>query len=284
MTMYKPEPFSLSTRRARGPIDAELANRRHNLLIGTAVGLPALLYLLFVSHYSVDVPWSVDDWSIIAFVSRSVHGHLDIGSLWSQYGDRRPFLGRLIFVAFGSIDHLNEKSVMLFSGVIFVASFVLLLLTFRSHLRTRLTFFRVLGLGIVWFSVADYLNALWSFQLSWYLVVFFLVSMMYLLLVPKSRRNLTFGLGVLAAVAGSLSDVQGLSLWLVGLVCLIWTQPRGRRMYAEIALWLSASTVTCATYFTDYRFANTQCVPASRCSLGYELQHPLLLTSNSRCL
>jgi len=36
--------------------------------------------------------------------------------------------------------------------------------------------------GLIWFSLADYFNALWAFQFAWYLILFFFVLMLYLLL------------------------------------------------------------------------------------------------------
>jgi len=244
-------------------------------LVAIAAGVPALLYFLFVLHYSVNVPWSVDDWSIIPLVDAALHGHLGMSALWTQYGDRRLVVGRLVLVEFGLIDYLNEQSVMLFSAIIFIVSYVLFLLLFRSYLSKSLTFLPVLMLGVVWFSLVDYLNALWSFQLSWYLVVFFFVAMAYLLLVPQRHGNLVVGLGIVTAVAGSLSDVQGLILWPIGAICLLWT--RGRRTHMQIATWIAAALITTTIYFRGYSFANVQCFPRAQCSFSFELQHPVLM-------
>ena len=101
-----------------------------NVWVAIGSGIPVVAYLIYVAHFSVNVPHD-DDWFIIPFVDAAKHGHLTISALWSQYGDRRLFLGRLIFIAFGFADHLNEKTVILFNAVVFVVSYVLLLHLFR---------------------------------------------------------------------------------------------------------------------------------------------------------
>jgi hypothetical protein len=247
------------------------------VLVAVAAGTPALLYVLYVLHYSLNVPWSLDDWSVIGIVNAAVHGHLGMRVLWSQYGDRRLVVSRLLFAAFGVVDHLNEQSVILFSAGVYVVSFAFFLLIFRSYLGRKLTFLPVLVVSVVWFSVADYLNALWSFQLSWWLVLFFLIAVAYLLLLPRRHRNLCVGLAIAMAILGSFSDVQGFSVWPVGLVCLLWTRPWGRRTYLELGTWVVATLVTAAVYFRSYNFSNAQCFFRSQCSLSYELGHPILL-------
>ena len=139
-------------------------------------------------------------------------------ALWSQWSNARPFVSRLFFVAFGLLDHLNEKSIILCSAITFIASFIVLLPVFRSYLGRRLSLLSVLSLGIVWFSLVDVQNSLWSFQLAWYLVILFFVATLYLLLVPRHHRILCFTLAIVAAIAASFSFLQGFLVWPVGLM------------------------------------------------------------------
>ena len=263
---------NVSQARPRPPI---ASNVRRNVMLGIAAGVPSLLYLLYVFHYSVNAPWS-DDWNMIPNVDSAVHGHLSMKALWRQYTGTRLLIGRLVFVAFGFVDHLNEQSVILFSAVTFVATYFLFLSLFRSYVGRRLAILPVFVLGVVWFSLVDEQNALWSFQLSWYLAVFFFTAMMYLLLVPQGHRNLFLGLGILAAVAGSLSEVLGFALWPVGLICLLWTKPWLRRTYYEAAIWVGAAAITIAVYLPGYNAVLDGCTApsGSPCSLSFGLRHP----------
>ena len=252
----------------------------HRILVVVAAAIPAMLYLLYVIHYSVDVP-NADDWDMIGLVAGALHGHLTMSELWAQYVAGRPFVTRLVVLFFGTFDHLNEKSITLFSAGTFIASFFLLLFPFRAYLGRRLTFLPVVSLGVVWFSLADPENALWAIQLVAYLAVFFFAAMAYLLLVPRHHRNLFFALGIVAAVAASLSFLQGFVVWPVGLICLLWASPWGRRTYYEAAIWVSAAVITSAIYLHGYVSGNSSClVEGGRlgaCSPTYGLLHPVEL-------
>ncbi|HEY5023373.1 MAG TPA: Ig domain-containing protein [Acidimicrobiales bacterium] len=239
-----------------------------------------MLYALYVFHYSVNVPYA-DDWNMIPIVVAAVHGHLTLSALWTQYVAGRPVIARLVLVGFGLLDHLNERSVMLFGAGIFIASFVLVLLLFRSYVGRRLTFVPVVSLAIVWFSLADFPNALFSLQLVVFLEVFFFAAMAYLLLAPRHHRNLFFALGIVAAIAASLSFLQGFAVWPVGLICILWVTPWGRRTYYESAIWLSAAAITAVTYLHGYNTGNSTCLAEGghrgACSATFGLLHPVEL-------
>ena len=251
---------------------------RRTAVLVIAASVPALLYLVYVVHYSVNAPWS-DDWSIVTVVHSALHGHLSLSELWSQYTGTRLLVGRLVFVAFGSIDHLDEKSVILFSAGIFIGTYILFLRLFRSYLGRRLPIAAVFVLGMLWFSLVDDQNALWSFQLSWYLALFFFVVATYFLIVPLSQRHLCFGFAIVAAVAGSLSEVLGFVIWPVGLICLVWSGPWDRRTRYESAIWVGAAVVTTAVYLPGYHTAYDGCISpvGSICSTTFGLHHPAQL-------
>ena len=258
------------------------STRLQRVLLAVGVGLPALVYLIYVNHYARDVPVA-DDWNVIRIASAGIHHQITLNELWVQYGDTRLFVGFVFFVIFGLIDHLNEKTIILFSAVVFIATFAVLLLLVRSYLGRRLTFLPVLSIGVVWFSLADVQNSLWSFQLAWYFVVFGFIAMAFFLLVGRRPRTLFFVLAILAAVATSFAEVQGFVVWPVGLICLLWPSPWKRRVYVESALWASAAVLTTLFYLHGFIFAaDTQiCIveggSKASCSLTYGLRHPVQL-------
>ncbi len=243
------------------------------LTIASATVVP-ILYLLFIGHYAVN-SFTADDWSVIPLIDAALHGHLSADLLWSQHHESRLVIGNLIDVLFGFTNRLDARAVIFFSAAVFVASYVGLLLLVRSYLSTRLTPIPVLVIGVVWFSVADVQNALWAFQVSWYLTVFFFMAMLCVMLLPQSRRPLCFGAAVLLAVAASLSTVQGFICWPLGAACILWPT-WSRRARTEIAVWLSALVVTLAAYLPGYHFQEGDtCLLQAQCSINFEVHHPV---------
>ena len=66
-------------------------------------------------------------------------------------------------------------------------------------------------------------------------------------------------LGAIAAsVAASYSSTQGLLLWPIGLICLLWTSSRRPRAWTRfvkraVPVWILAAGVTSAVYFIGYK-------------------------------
>ena len=217
---------------------------------GRAASIAPILYFIFVYHYAVN-SFDSDDWTVAPLVHAALHGQPTLGLLWGQHHESRLFIGNVIDVLFGFADRLDLRSVMIFSALVLIASYAVLLLLFRKYIGRRLTPIPVLVLGVTWFSLADVQNALWAFQVSWYLAVFFFLLMLCFLLVPNGRRTLWFALAVVVAIAGSLSTVQGFLCWPLGAICILWPT-RSPRRRPEIATWLGAMLVTMAVYLVGY--------------------------------
>jgi hypothetical protein len=248
--------------------------RRHNtVLTGASACIAPILYLLFIDHDAVNSYFS-DDWSVVPLVHAALHGHLTLTGLWSQHHESRIPIGNLIDVVFGFTDQLDLRAIIFFSAAVLVLSYIGLLALVRNYIGTRLTPLPVLIIGAIWFSLADVQNALWAFQVSWYLTVFFFVMMLTALLLPERHRPLWLAVAVALALAASLSTVQGFLCWIVGAICILWPgSPRRRRH--EVAIWLGTMIVTIAVYLHGYRLSDGDiCLARTQCTANFELHHP----------
>ena len=183
-------------------------------------------------------------------------------------------MANIAFIGFGFVNHLNLRTVVLTSALVFVATYFVMLAVFRAYLGRRLTFLPVFTIGMVWFSVAGVSNALWAFQLAWYLVLLFLFAVIYFLCVRPRYRPVALTLAIIAAVAGSLSMVQGFLLWPVGLIALLWIWTAERKRYAEVAIWVASGAVTTLLYVRGYVFTAGCIGPAKNCSIAANASRP----------
>src|SRR5579862_6313710 len=202
------------------------SNRTRRLQVGGAACIPAALYVVYIWHYSFNLPFA-DDWTKVPMVVAALHNRIDFGLVWEQHTEARLVVPNLVFLAVGRPIRFNIQVMVLLSALSFVASFGVLLRLVRDYVARPLTWFPVLVVGVVWFSLADTGNSLWAFQFAWYLVIFFLMAMLYFLL-AWPRRWSGLALATFAAVCGSLSMVQGFLLWPVGVLCILWLFERTR--------------------------------------------------------
>ena len=252
--------------RAGGPTVAPPGSHQHSgpatspVTVVLMVAIPAL-YLVFVAHYAVNVPYE-DDWTRIPLIHAALHGTLSFGMLWALDNQSRMLIPNAVFVGVGVLAHDDLRMVVALSAVTLVGAFYLLLLVVRSYLARPLTPLLVVVMGVLWFSPENWHNALWAFQFSWYVILFCLVAVVWLLQVAR-RRTLTVALAITAAVVASFSFLQGLALWPIGLICILWTlsvhSDQARQRMVEASLWAAAAVVTTVVALWGYSFKSLGC-------------------------
>ena len=226
--------------------------------------LPAIAYIALIQHYQVNAIWQ-DQWDDVTLIR-----HFPSWSaLWNQHTDNRILFPNLIVVALAHTVHYNIKIEEYLSALmLFGATALFIWLHKRRSPNTPLLFY--CPVAFLTLTLSQWQNALWGFQMAWYLVLLSLAVTMALLDRPQVVGPLgwpllawpTFVVAALAAVVGSYSSVQGLLIWPVGLVLLYHRRwPR----WAVVG-WIVAAGVTAGLYF--HSFATTRVVNPS-----YVLSH-----------
>jgi hypothetical protein len=213
--------------------------------------------VVYVIHDSVNNLYS-DDWTIVGFLHAALHHHFSLNDLWSTKGggENRVLFPYLAIVGVGLLTNDDTRAMVVIDAIVWSGTYLIVLALLRSYLRRPLTVIAVVTTGLVWFSLLDYFDALWGFQFAWYLIILCFVAMLYFLLRdPRGIPSLIAAM-VLAVIA-SYSSIQGLLLWIMGLLCLLWPlwQTHGRytrKQRVELVAWLGVAAITIAIYFWDY--------------------------------
>jgi hypothetical protein len=244
--------------------------RRHRrIAVVAAAALPALLYVVFVAHFGRNgIYW--DDWTFVPIVDNALHHHLSFSQLWVQHNENRMPIAYALVAGIGFATHLNTLAILYVSVAMFIASFALLLGSYKGYAGFSIGPWETLILGFVWFSVVDTENALWAFQIAWYLVLLCLMIMLFLM----SRSHLSIvvlaGAALVACIA-SYSSLQGLLLWPVGFLAIVW-RVRDRRRLPLAAAWVIAAAIVTALYFRGFEFSSST---TGGGSLHFALHHPI---------
>ena len=180
----------------------------------------SIFYGVLVLNFAVNVPTG-DEWpSVIPIVDRSLHGGLTPSLLWGQfYNESHLFIANSLFVLAAHTFSYSIRWIIAWSALAQIAAFVALLVLTRGYLGRPVRWFESLALGVIWFGLAGMENALWGYQIQLYLTCFFLMATFAALLGVQAfdrRSSLFFVAALIAAIAASLSTVQGLLVWPIG--------------------------------------------------------------------
>ncbi len=226
--------------------------------------LPLAFYFWMIHHYSVNVIFG-DQWDDITVINHSYSNLFDWASLWAQHNENRIFFPNLIVVLLAHNANFNIQLEEYLGAVMLVAATALLIWAHKRRTRS-VPWLYYCPVAIVALSTVQYENALWGFQMAWYLVLLCLAAAIALVDRVKLTWLALFG-AVAAAVVGSFSSLQGLLIWPAGLVLLYHRRRKARLLVAWVVAAMTSSTIYLYNFNTS---AN-----AGSPSHGYVLHHPL---------
>ncbi len=227
-------------------------------VIGFAV--PIGVYFWAVAHYGVNV-FVADQLHDVTTIQAS-QGHLvPWQALWAQWTENRMLFPNIIVLVLAHTTQFNIHSELFLSAVMVLGSLVLLVWAHKRRVPDT-PWLYYCPVALLTFSLVQYENTFIGFQMAWFLVLLCLAAS--IALVDRTKLGWPTLVGAIAVtVVGSLSSVQGLFIWLVGLFLLY----HRRRQWPQIVVWLGAGAVTVAIFF--YRFDTSNGLP----SRGYAVGH-----------
>jgi hypothetical protein len=200
-----------------------------------------------VAALVINVPM-FDEWTWAPLVL-ALHDHaLQLGDLWAQQQAHRSFVPSLLMLALAHFDGWDVRIEAFVNVMLALATQVLVFVLCTRLDRTRRAW--TFGLcSLLLFSLLQAENWLWGFQMSWFLVNLFVVTVVVSL---ATRKPLGFVVAVLAAVAASSSLIFGFGAWVAGIAMLI-------RCRALLVAWCAIGLCFGACFFIGYhapRFEN----------------------------
>ncbi len=250
--------------RSDQPNSAERA-RTAAAVVGFA--LPVCAYFWFIHRYGANVLW-LDQFDDINLISHSYSHTLGLSTLWAQHHESRIFFPNLIVLILARTSQFNVLLEEYLGGVMLVFATGLLIVAHRQRSPST-PWIYYCPIAIIMLSFVQYPNALWGFQMAWYLVIAALALALFLLDRPVVNWLVLAG-AVAAAVVGSFSSLQGLLIWPAGLV-LLYCRNRPRTL---VVVWIVSAGASGALYLDHFKSGAT----VSAHSYSYAFTHPLTTT------
>jgi hypothetical protein len=229
-----------------GRIVDRLDHRFVNALTALGFGLPVIGYFWFLERYSVNAIVG-DQWDVTFVIKDSYVHFFDWGALWAQHNENRIFFPNIVMVVLAHTVHFNVQVEEYLSAVMLAATVIFVIWAHKRRSPST-PWLYYCPIVILAFSVVQYGNTIWGFQMSWYLVLLSLGAAVLLL----DQVTLTWValVGALAAaVVGSFSSLQGLLIWPTGLVLLYFR----RRSLPQITAWIVVAVASTIAYFYGYK-------------------------------
>jgi hypothetical protein len=236
------------------PSESPVSNWWSRLISGATLfgfAIPAVVYLWMIHAYGVNVI-QLDQWSDVALIDHAYSGTLQFSTLWAQHNENRIFFPDLIVLALAYTTHLNVVTEEYLSAFMLFGATALVICAHKRRSPDR-RWIWYCPVAFLLLSLAQAGNALWGFQMAWYLVLFTTALALFLLDQEPLRWPLLGG-AIAVAVIASFSSLQGLLVWPAGLL-LIYLRRRSGHLAVT---WVGAAVVTAAIYSVGFNFNTTR--------------------------
>jgi hypothetical protein len=218
------------------------------LLTVLGFGLPVVGYFYLLSRDSLNVIIG-DQWDDITVIRNSYVHFFDWGSLWAPHNENRLFFPNLIVEVLARTTQFNIQVEEYLGAVMLVAATGLLIWAHKRRSPSS-PWLYYCPVAVLLFSIVQWQNTLWGFQMAWYLVLLCLAACIVLLdRVVLGRIVFTCALAI--AVVGSFSSLQGLIIWPAGLILLY----HRRRQRSFAVAWIIVAIGSVVLYFHNFNGA-----------------------------
>ena len=218
-------------------------------LLGFAI--PVVSYLWMIHAYGVNIIY-LDQWADVILIGHSYSGTLHISTLWSQHYENRIFFPNLIVLALAYTTHFNVVTEEYLSALMLFGATALVICAHKRRSPQR-RWIWYCPVAFLLLSLAQAANALFGFQMAWYLVLL-MVALALFLLDQEPPRWLFVGGAIAAAVVASFSSLQGLLVWPAGLLLIYLRRRPGHFAMA----WIGSAVLTGVIYFAGFNFNAAQ--------------------------
>ncbi|MBW4475836.1 MAG: hypothetical protein KME54_02920 [Tolypothrix brevis GSE-NOS-MK-07-07A] len=247
--------------------------QKSSVLLLVAYSLPVILLFWFVTNFSVNVPFW-DDWALVDFFGKIYSGTANFGDFFTQHNEHRIFFPRIIFAILAFSSKWNIKLETYFSFLLALVNFIFLYkIAASTYNKDKKILFHLFNLTtcIVNFSLIQYENWLWGFQISWFLINTFLILAVFILTVPKNvHPNSRLSLASLCCFIASFSSAHGLLSWLALLPSVYLIEGTTKQKKIRILGWIVLFAFCVAIYSIGYK------KPSQHPSIFFILHQPLI--------
>ena len=216
--------------------------------------LPVAVTAAVIIAYGVNVPFW-DQWELVPLLVKQREGTLALADLFHQHNEHRMFFPNLIMVGLAPLTGWDIRAELAVSLALAVAALGVALVMVRPLLAgagTGLRLWTPFALSLLLFSLAQWENWLWGWQIQWFLSLLATLGTVLLLDRALAARNPWPALAGAAAAAGvvQFSVASGIMLWPAGLL-MILLHPRPRRLPLAAA-WVVVGVASCAVFFAGW--------------------------------
>lgn len=187
-----------------------------------------------------------DEWQNIVIFLHFKQGTLQFADFWAFHNEHRIVIPRMLYLALVILTHWNEQVIMSFDLALAVIESALLLAAIRRSLNSSGWMIALVApISLLVFSLGQYENWLWAFQITFICTVLGVACCVYAF-ARQPASWMLFLLGLAGAFLAAWSSAGGTMAWLAFLPAA-WRAGR-----IKGGIWTLTAAAVLITYFQGF--------------------------------
>lgn len=224
------------------------------IFILIAYFIPIVLLLWFFYSFSVNVPMG-DQWKLVNLFACVAEGKANFGDFFVSNFEHQMLFPKIIFTIMAFFSKWNVQLEQLSSIFLAIISFYAMCKIASIQANNRFLFhISNIAMSMLFFSLVQFNNWIWGFQLAWYLINTCVILAIYILTVPHKLPNkFRLLIAALFCFIASLSSSHGLLSWVAIIPSVFYFESNPKDRKINLLLWLSLFAVSCFIYSIGYQ-------------------------------
>ncbi|MDV2992023.1 MAG: hypothetical protein N4J56_001677 [Chroococcidiopsis sp. SAG 2025] len=232
-------------------------NSKFNIALLFAYLIPPAVTLSFIAIFSVNAPFW-DQWSLVALLEKITTSKASFVDFFAQHNEHRILFPKVIYIGLAFFSKWDVRYESYFSVFLVAINSLVFYkistlnakknLSISKHLTNILT-------CVLLFSIVQYENWLWGFQLAWFLVNTCLAIAVLIISLSNNYPKRLY-LAVIPCFIASFSLAHGLLTWLAVIPSIVSIKGNARQKKTRITIWLLLFLINFVAYFINYHKPN----------------------------
>lgn len=214
--------------------------------------IPIIALGSYLFRHAINVPFW-DQWEIVPIIQHIKSGEFHFNDFWQQHNEHRLLFPRIFMLASAVLTKWDLRAEIFISFIMAIASFVLLLKlvhVVEERRKLNLPFLLPLFLSATWFSLLQFENWLWGWQIQWYLNVLAIMMVLYAVSrIIKEPDYPSIVLAIISAFIAQYSLGNGVLIWPMLILAVIYLN-LGLKKISLVAI---AGIVSTGLYYLNYK-------------------------------
>jgi hypothetical protein len=227
----------------------------NKILLYIIIITPLIFLSITIRDCKVDVPYG-DQWDFIQLLEKSYQGKVSISDLTIQHNEHRFLFPRMIWLFLAHITDWNIGYELVINVLLAILIFITLSFQIKSTMKSinsSILKWTIPILSLIIFSLNQWENWLWGWQISLFLSAFSVILGIIILsgsIFRWSRFILAIFLGTIAVY----SFANGVVYWIIGIgiLFLIDSFKDKKQKVLSIIIWGSYATLVMFSYLYNY--------------------------------